>query len=110
MKHGVNNIDVTDSLKEAIEICETALKSVHRQCCWYLLSGFILVIPLIWSIGLNCMTSLGVNIGLNIMRIFLTAILCYALFMSSIWNRVETNALKEGCSAIRIYLIQLTNN
>lgn len=109
-EHGKNNLDVTDSLKEAIEICETALKSVQRQRFWYLLSGCILIIPLIWSLGLNCMDrSIGIDIGLNILRIFLTAILCYALFMSSIWNNVEKNALKAGCLAIEIYIKQLSD-
>lgn len=102
---------MTDSLKETIGICETALKSVQRQRFWYLLSGCILVVPLIWSIGLNCTnTSLGVDIGLNIVRIFLTAILCYTLFMSSIWNSVEKNALKAGCLGIEIYMKQLKND
>lgn len=106
-EHGKNNLDVTDSLKEAIEICETALKSVQRHRFWYLLSGCILIIPLIWSLGLNYVDrSIGIDIGLNILRIFLTAILCYALFMSSIWNNVEKNALRAGCLAIEIYIKQ----
>lgn len=110
-KHDVNNLDITDSLKEAIAICEDALKSVQRQRFWYALSTFILIIPLIWSIWLNCMNmSLALDIGLNIVCILLTAILCYTLFMSSIWNSVETNALKAGCSAIEIYVKQLSNN
>ncbi|EFN68152.1 Putative neutral sphingomyelinase [Camponotus floridanus] len=74
-----DNLDVTDSLKEAIEICETALKSVQRQRFWYLLSACILVVPLIWSIG-------------------------------SLWNSVEKNALKAGCSAMEVYIKRLTND
>ncbi|CAL1689423.1 unnamed protein product [Lasius platythorax] len=110
-EHSINNLNTTDSLKEAVEICETALKSVQRQRFWYLLSGCILVIPLIWSIGLNYIaTSLSIDIGLNILRIFLTAILCYTLFMSSIWNNVEKNALKAGCLAIKIYIKQSSND
>lgn len=110
-EHDINNLDVTDSLKEAIGICETALKSVQRQRFWYLLSGCILVIPLIWSMGLNCIdTSFGIDIGLNILRLLLTAVLCYTLFMSSIWNSVEKNALKAGCLAIEIYTKQSSND
>ncbi|XP_011331930.1 putative neutral sphingomyelinase isoform X2 [Ooceraea biroi] len=110
-EHDTNSPNVTDSLKEAIEICENALRSVQRQRFWYLLSGCILSIPLLWSIGLNCLnTSLGIDIGLNIARIFLTAILCYTLFMSSIWNSVEKNALKAGCLTIEIYMTQLNND
>ncbi|XP_003693892.1 putative neutral sphingomyelinase [Apis florea] len=105
------NIDIKDSLKEAINICETSLKNVRRQRFWYLLLGCILIIPLIWSIGLDCsFTSLNVIIGLNIGRIFLTAILCYTLFMSSIWNSVEKNALKAACLGMEICLGNLNNN
>jgi len=104
-------LDVTDSLKEAVEICETALKSVQRQRFWYLLSACILVVPLIWSIGLDCInTSLSIDIGVNILRIFLTGILCYTLFMSSLWNSVEQNALKAGWSAMEVYIKRLTND
>ncbi|GAB1864971.1 sphingomyelin phosphodiesterase [Camponotus japonicus] len=111
-EHDINdNLDVTDSLKEAVEICETALKSVQRQRFWYLLSACILVVPLIWSIGLDCInTSLSIDIGVNILRIFLTGILCYTLFMSSLWNSVEQNALKAGCSAMEVYIKRLTND
>ncbi|XP_016905818.1 putative neutral sphingomyelinase isoform X2 [Apis cerana] len=105
------SIDIKDSLKEAINICETSLKNVRRQRFWYLLLGCILIIPLIWSIGLDCsFTSLDVIIGLNIGRIFLTAILCYTLFMSSIWNSVEKNALKAACLGMEICLGNLNNN
>lgn len=98
-------------MKEAVEICETAVKNVQRQRSWYLLLGCILVIPLICSIGLNYMnTYIGIDIGLNIIRIFLTIILCYILFMSLIWNKVEQNALKAVCLAIKIFLMQPNND
>lgn len=98
-------------MKEAIKICERSLKNVRRQRYWYLLLGCILIIPLIWSMGLDCsITSYGVAIGVNIGRLFLTAALCYTLFMSSIWNIIEKNALKAGCLGMEIYLTNLNNN
>ncbi|XP_046831355.1 putative neutral sphingomyelinase [Vespa crabro] len=106
----IDNIDIRESLQEAIRICESAMISVRYQCFWYLLAVFLLIIPIIWSMGLDSTTtSIGICIGLNIGRLFLTALLCYALFMSIIWNRVERNALKAGCLAMKIHLIQLTN-
>lgn len=105
------SIDVKDSLKEAVGICRSSLKSVRRQRIWYLLSGGLLAVPLIWTLGLDCMTaSIGITIGVNIGRIFFTAILCYALFMSTLWNSVERNALKACCLAIEIHLMQLNEN
>ena len=60
--------------------------------------------------GLDCTIACpGVSIGLNVGRIFLTALLCYTLFMSSIWNSVEKNALKAGCLGMEIYLTNFNN-
>lgn len=106
----IDNIDIRESLQEAIRICESAMISVRYQCFWYLLAVFLLIVPIIWSMGLDSTTtSIGICIGLNIGRLVLTALLCYALFMSFIWNSVERNALKAGCLAMKIHLIQLTN-
>ncbi|XP_033219483.1 putative neutral sphingomyelinase [Belonocnema kinseyi] len=103
--------DVKESLKEGISICLLALKSVQRQRTWYLLFSLILAIPLMYSMGLEgTSTSIGISIGLNLARLFTTAILCYALFMSSIWNSVEKNGLKAGYSAMEIHLTQLINS
>ncbi|XP_076179205.1 putative neutral sphingomyelinase [Ptiloglossa arizonensis] len=105
------NVDVRDSLKEAISICETSLRNVGRQRFWYLLTGFILIVPLVGSIGLDCfIVSTSATIGLNVGRIFLTAILCYTLFMSTIWNNVEKNALSAGCLEMEICLRNLNND
>nr|XP_034195527.1 putative neutral sphingomyelinase [Osmia lignaria] len=110
-KSQCTNIDIKDSLKEAIKICERSLKNVQRQRYWYLLLGFILIVPLIWSMGLDCsIASYGAVIGINIGRLFLTAVLCYTLFMSSIWNIIEKNALKAACLGMEIYLTNLNNN
>ncbi|XP_053975647.1 putative neutral sphingomyelinase isoform X1 [Hylaeus volcanicus] len=99
------NVDIKDSLKEALHTCETSLKNIRRQRLWYLLFGCILIVPLVWSMGLDCsIASIGASIGLNVARIFLTGILCYTLFMSTIWNSVEKNALTAGCLAIQIHL------
>ncbi|XP_051176824.1 putative neutral sphingomyelinase isoform X2 [Leptopilina boulardi] len=106
-----SNIDVRDSLKEAINICGLALKSVRRQRIWYLIFSLLLAIPLMYSMGLEySSTSIGLSIGINIGRLLGTAVLCYSLFMSSIWNSVEKNALKAGHSAMEIHLNQLINN
>lgn len=106
-----NSIDVKDSLKEAINICEGALKNCHRQRMWYMLASFILVIPVLLSMGLDYVaTNAGFNIAFNFLRLLLTALLCYTLFMSSLWNMLEKNALKAGCSAMEIHLMKLSNN
>ncbi|XP_015185869.1 PREDICTED: putative neutral sphingomyelinase isoform X1 [Polistes dominula] len=108
--HEKNNIDVRETLKEAIGICESAISSLRSQYFWYLLAVCILIVPVIWSMGLDyTTTSIGISIALNIGRLFLTALLCYALFMSVIWNNTENKALEAGCLAMEIHLIQLTN-
>ncbi|XP_066602225.1 putative neutral sphingomyelinase [Prorops nasuta] len=106
-----SNDDVRESLKEAMSICNSALKSMKRHQLFYFLTGCILFIPLVWSMGLDyTTTSIGVSIGVNIGRLLLTTILCYTLFMSTIWNSVKKNALKAGVLGLDIHLIQLNNN
>lgn len=110
-EHSFTTSDVRESLKEAINICDLALKSVRKQRIWYLIFSLMLVIPLMYSMGLEySTTTIGLSIGINIGRLLGTAILCYSLFMSSIWNSVEQNALKAGYSAMGIHLTQLINN
>ncbi|XP_014211102.1 putative neutral sphingomyelinase [Copidosoma floridanum] len=105
------NVDIRTSLKEAISICEKALHNIHRQRLWYLFFSFILIISLIWSMGLDYLiSSIILSIGFNILRLFLTAVLCYTLFMSSLWNSLEKNALKAGCSAMELQLVRLSKN
>ena len=104
-------VDIKDALKEAISICETALRKVQKHRIWYLLTSCILIIPLIWTMGLDYLiTNFGASIGFNLLRLLLTAVLCYVLFMSTIWNSLEKNALKAGCSQMEIYLTKLTTN
>lgn len=110
-KYEIVATDIRESLKEALQICKGSLRDVKKQRIWYLIASFLLVIPLIYSMGLdNSVNTLGAIIGFNILRLFVTAILCYAVFMSTIWNCVEKNALKAGCLAMEIHLLQLNNN
>ncbi|KAJ8676052.1 hypothetical protein QAD02_011838 [Eretmocerus hayati] len=109
--HGENvRNDTQTILKEAIKICETSLINVQRQRWWYLGISLILAIPLVISIGQDYLISgVASSIGLNLLRLFLTAVLCYTLFMSTLWNSLEKNALKAGCSAMELHLVKLTN-
>ncbi|XP_046747788.1 putative neutral sphingomyelinase [Diprion similis] len=102
--------DVRESLKEALGICQLALKSIKRERIWYLIASCILIVPLILSMGFEYKTtSIGVSIGINVGRLFLTAVLCYVIFMSTLWNSVEKNALKAGYRAMELHLKQLNN-
>ncbi|XP_011298376.1 putative neutral sphingomyelinase [Fopius arisanus] len=103
--------DIRGPLKEALSICDTSLKEIRKQRIWYLLASLLLAVPLIWSMGFGLSyESIGVSIGVNVGRLLATAILCYALFMSSIWNCVEQNALKAGYIAMETRLLQLNRN
>lgn len=93
------------TLKEALHVCQKSLRDVKKQRLWYSMMSVILVIPIIYSISLDItFQSLGAVIGLNILRLFITALICYSLFMSSIWNCVEQNALKAGCLEMETHL------
>ncbi|XP_015596804.1 putative neutral sphingomyelinase [Cephus cinctus] len=109
----VQEVDVRDSLKEALVICEAALVSIHRRRMWYLLLSLFLLILLILPLLLHLLldqNSIAVTIALNVLRFLLTAVLCYTLFMSSIWNNVEKNSLKAGYLAMEMHLVQLNRN
>ncbi|XP_043270924.1 putative neutral sphingomyelinase [Venturia canescens] len=110
-EYQISDIDIRDSLKEALKVCDESLSCVRRQRIWYLIACLLLVVPLVWSMGIETITrSIGVSIGLNIVRLLGTAILCYALFMSTIWNCVEQNALRAGYLGMEIHLLQLNNS
>ncbi|OXU23225.1 hypothetical protein TSAR_014811 [Trichomalopsis sarcophagae] len=103
--------DIKEHLKEAINVCEAALRNVRRQRLWYLIASLILIIPLVWSMGLDyLMTNFESSIGFNLLRLFVTSVLCYTLFMSTIWNSLEKNALKAGCMAMELHLLKLLRN
>ncbi|XP_008548346.1 putative neutral sphingomyelinase isoform X1 [Microplitis demolitor] len=104
-EYEVINNDVRPTLKEALHVCQKSLRDVKKQRLWYSMMSVILVIPIIYSISLDItFQSLGAVIGLNILRLFITALICYSLFMSSIWNCVEQNALKAGCLEMETHL------
>lgn len=106
----IDNADTRESLKEAINICESAMTYIRYQRYWYFLALCLLIVPVIWSMGLDyTTTSVGVSIALNIGRLFFTAVLCYVLFMISIWHSMEKNGLTAGCLEMEIHLMQLTN-
>ncbi|XP_020706292.1 putative neutral sphingomyelinase isoform X2 [Athalia rosae] len=100
--------DVRESLKEALGICEMALKSIKCQRVWYLIVSCILILLLASSMAFD-FYNLSAIIGVNIGRLFLTAVLCYAIFMASLWTSVENNALKAGYSAMELHLMHLNN-
>lgn len=105
------DVDPRGSLNDALNICKNSLQDIKRQRLWYLVASLLLILPLTFSIGLDpIIGSLTAVISLNIFRLFVTAILCYTLFMSSIWNSVECNALKAGLLGMEIHLQQLNNN
>lgn len=98
-------------MKEAIGICETALRNLPKQRLWYLFFSGLLFIPWIWlGVGYFINNNTALTIGFNIMRFLLTPVLCYTLFMSTLWNEQEKNALKAGCSSMELLLSNLSNN
>ncbi|KAK0183466.1 hypothetical protein PV327_001504 [Microctonus hyperodae] len=110
-EYSVVDVDPRGSLKDALNICRNSLQDIKRQRLWYLVASLLLILPLTFSIGLDpIIGSIAAVISLNIFRLFVTAILCYTLFMSSIWNSVECNALKAGLLEMEIHLQQLNNN
>lgn len=104
------DVDVREPLQKAMDICTGSLKSVRRQQIYYLIACLVLIVPLIMSTGLDTMvSSMAPNIALDFARILVTAIICYALFMGTIWNCAERNVLKAAYLEMGVHLAQLNN-
>lgn len=75
-------------LQKALEICETALGRVgsHRKQYWMISVALLLVlIAVLW-----------VEWGITPLVPFITALMCYMIFMATLWNNMEVNGIIAG--------------
>lgn len=75
-------------LKKGLEICDKALKTVgcHRKQYWMMAVALLLVvIAMLW-----------VEWGITPLVPFITALMCYMIFMATLWNNMEVNGILAG--------------
>lgn len=75
-------------LKKALEICDEALARVskHRRQYWMMSGALLLVlIAVLW-----------VEWGVTPLVPFITAFMCYMVFMATLWNNMEVNGILAG--------------
>ncbi|KAJ1525886.1 hypothetical protein ONE63_009077 [Megalurothrips usitatus] len=75
-------------LKKALEICDEALGRVgrHKKQYWMMSLALLLVlIAVLW-----------VEWGITPLVPFVTALMCYMIFMATLWNNMEVNGILAG--------------
>lgn len=75
-------------LKKGLEICDKALQNVgsHRKQYWMMAVALLLVL-----IAMLC-----VEWGTTPLVPFITALMCYMIFMATLWNNMEVNGILAG--------------
>lgn len=92
------------NVKEAIEVCEEAQEAVARAKKLFLVSGGLLLMLLLGTVGLWPHRILH-----DLTRILVSALSFYYIIMGTIWNRIEMNSIKAGLSSMRKYVVVIKN-
>lgn len=89
-----SSVDVT--VEQAIKVCEETMETIAKSKKLFLLSGGLLFMFLLGSVGFwpN-------NILCDFLKLVLTAFCFYYLVMGTLWNKIEMNSLKAGLSALK---------
>lgn len=81
-------------VQKALEICDEALKRVgrHRKQYWMMSLALLLVlIAMLW-----------VEWGIKPLVPFITALMCYMIFMATLWNNMEVNGILAGKLGLQV--------
>ena len=81
-------------LQKALDICDAALEQVgsHRKQYWMISVALLLVlIAVLW-----------VEWGVTPLVPFITALMCYMIFMATLWNNMEVNGILAGKLGMQI--------
>ncbi|KAK3927734.1 Putative neutral sphingomyelinase [Frankliniella fusca] len=81
-------------VQKALEICDEALARVgrHRKQYWMMSVALLLVI----------IAMLWVEWGIKPLVPFITAIMCYMIFMATLWNNMEVNGILAGKLGLQV--------
>ena len=98
-----------ESLKEALQVCDTALKTLsYDKRKYWLLFGVVIV--LLAALPFSHDGSLLVHYVLTISELFLTLFAVFSLIMGTIWNRIERHSILAGKLGITTRLQSLDTN
>ncbi|XP_069678319.1 putative neutral sphingomyelinase isoform X2 [Periplaneta americana] len=105
---GLDKHEYVEALNESRAICNAALAKLNQDKRSYWIYSAALFLTLLCTIGSDA--PYGWFKAINIIRIIVTILLCFTVFMASIWNRTEVNAILTGKLGIGVVHAQLTNS
>lgn len=84
-----------ETIEEAIRVCKEARKTIAKSKRLFLLTGGLIFMFLLGSVGFwpN-------NVLSDILRIIITGICLYYIIMGTLWNSIEMNSIKAGLIAL----------
>ncbi|XP_072941862.1 putative neutral sphingomyelinase [Epargyreus clarus] len=88
-----DNLDET--IGEAIKVCREAIVSITKTKKLFLMSGGLIFMFLLGSVGFWPNV-----IWYDVIKLIMTGLCFYYLIMGTLWNKIETNSLKAGLSAL----------
>lgn len=84
-----------ETIIQAIKVCKEATVTIAKSKHMFLISGGILFMILLGTVGFwpNYILS-------DIIKIVITGLCFYYIIMGTLWNKIEMNSLKAGLSAL----------
>jgi len=104
----VNKAEYMNALQESGAVCNAALARLKQDKQFYWLYSAALFLTLVCMIGSEMPFSYFKTY--NIIRIIVTIMLCYTIFMAGIWNRMEVNAVLTGKLGIEVVHANLADS
>lgn len=96
------------SLKEALQVCDSALRNISNDRRNYWLA-FCIFIVLLAVIPFSHDGSRIVHYTLTVTHLFLTLVAVFCLIMATLWNRIELHGILAGKLAMITRLKSLEN-
>lgn len=96
----VNKEEYMKALKESRAVCDAALGRLNQDKRSYWIYSAAFFLTLLCTIGLEAPLSCFKTY--NIIRVVVTILLCFTIFMATIWNRMEVNAILTGKLGIEV--------
>ncbi|KDR07562.1 hypothetical protein L798_02952, partial [Zootermopsis nevadensis] len=96
----VNKTEYVEALKECGAVCDAALTRLNQDKRSYWIYSAALFLTLLCTTGSEAPFSCFKTY--DIIRIIVTVLLCFTIFMASIWNRMEVNAILAGKLGIEV--------
>jgi sphingomyelin phosphodiesterase 2 len=96
------------ALAESVDVCNAALTRLYKDKWSYWVCSVALFLTLLCTLLLTLLCTICLEapfsffITSSIICIIVTVLLCFTIFMATIWNRMEVNAVRTGKFGIEL--------